>query len=241
MKPVEEALRAGLRPIHQIYVSREIDRGATEELSRLAGCAGVQIHEVSRDFLASRAEIRVHQGVLALCGPYPYRSVDDLMQRALRRGEDPFLLVAAHIQDPQNLGSLVRSATEAGVHGVIVPKRRAASVTPAVVKASAGATEHMGIARVTNLVRTVEDLKERRVWVYAGDAAGQSMYEANLSGAIALCVGSEESGVPRLLSETCDGSISIPSRGEVGSLNASVAGAVMMYEVVRRRLRRGDT
>jgi len=234
LRPVEEALRARLRPVHQIYVARGSGSGM-RRLARLARAAGVDLREVSQDFLASRAEIRVHQGVLALARPYPYRSVDGMIDLARSRGEEPFLLVAAHIQDPQNLGSLIRSAVEAGVHGVILPKRRAAPVTPTVVKASAGATEHMAVAQVTNLVRTVQNLKERRIWVFAGDPDGGDLYDTNLSGAVALCVGSESTGIPRLLSETCDGLIAIPSRGEVGSLNASVAGAVMMYEVVRRR------
>ena len=236
LRPVEEALRAGKRRINGIYLSADRADSESEQLAKLALSKGVPVRKIPRDHLDRKATISVHQGVLAVCAEYPYCSLQDILDISRQRAEDPFILIAANVQDPYNLGSLIRTAGETGVHGVIIPKRRAAPITPTVVKASAGATEYMQVARVTNLVRTVKDLKQRHVWVFAGEADGDSIYDVNLSGGIALVVGSEGSGVPRLLTETCDGLVALPSKGSVGSLNASVAGALLMYEVLRRRL-----
>lgn len=237
--PVKEALQAGRREIFQMYLAEGLAKADLDELQTMARDAGIRVKYVPRQVLDRMAQSDAHQGVLVTCEQYPYCTVEDVLSRARTAGEDPFIVVAAHIQDPQNLGAIIRTAEEAGVHGVIVPRRRAAHITPAVVKASAGASEYMRVALVTNLVRTVRHLQDERVWVFAGDSDGEPVYDVDLSGAVALCIGSEGEGVPRLLAETCDGLVAIPSRGRVGSLNASAAGAVLMYEVVRRR-HRGD-
>lgn len=237
--PVRELLLARRREVFRMYLAEGMQQSDADELGSMAEDAGVSVRSVSRRVLDQMAESGAHQGVLVTCGPYPYCTVEDVLNRATSAGEDPFIVVAAHIQDPQNLGAIIRTSEEAGVHGVIIPRRRAAHITPAVVKASAGASEYMHVALVTNLVRTVRRLQEERIWMFAGDAAGVPVYDVNLSGAVGLCIGSEGEGVPRLLGQTCDGLVSVPSRGRVGSLNASAAGAVLMYEVVRRRYR-GD-
>ncbi len=233
--PVREVLRAGLRQIQELTLAEGIGGRDIESLERMARSEGVQVSRVARGVMDNRSSGPVHQGVMARCESYPYSTVEAILQAAQGRQEAPFILFADHIQDPHNLGSLIRTAEEAGVHGVIIPERRATPVTPAVVKASAGATEYMQVARVTNLVRTAKRLKEEHVWFFGADAGGTPVYEVELSGAIAVCVGNEGRGLGRLLSETCDQLVALPSRGRIGSLNASVAGAVLMYEVVRRR------
>ena len=235
-QPVREALRAQKRRVLEIQVASGIQRSDIEELLDSGLRQGAEISWTSRDILDREAKTGAHQGVIALCEPYPYEPVSQLMEAAARSESPPFLLVAAHIKDPQNLGALIRTAETAGVDGVIIPKRRAVGITPAVVKASAGATEHLSISMVTNLVRTVNQLKERRVWFYGADMNGETLYDVRLDGAIGLCVGSEGSGLPRLLKESCDGLVSIPLCGSIESLNVSAAGAVVMFEVVRRRL-----
>lgn len=233
--PVREVLRAGRRRVEELMLADGTAGSDLDRLEEAARSAGAKVSRVPRQVLDEKSPGPVHQGVMARCGPYPYSTVDAVLHRAQSCQEDPFILLADHIQDPHNLGSLIRTAEEAGVHGVIIPRRRAAPVTAAVVKASAGATEYMQVAMVTNLVRTARRLKEEHVWVFGADAGGLSVYDVNLSGAVALCVGSEGRGLGRLLAETCDELVALPSLGSIGSLNASVAGAVLMYEVVRRR------
>ncbi|MFO8060032.1 MAG: 23S rRNA (guanosine(2251)-2'-O)-methyltransferase RlmB [Bacillota bacterium] len=233
--PVRELLRAGRRRALEVVLAEGIGGKDIDALEKRAASLGVRTSRAPRRVLDQRSDGAVHQGVMARCEPYPYSSLEDLLDCARSRREDLFIVFADHIEDPHNLGSLIRTAEEAGVHGVIIPNRRAAPVTPAVVKASAGATEHMQVARVTNLVRTAERLKVEHVWFFGADAGGVPVYDVNLSGPVALCVGGEARGLSRLLAETCDEVVALPSRGRIGSLNASVAGAVLMYEVVRRR------
>lgn len=234
--PALEALRAGVRP-HKIWLAAEQNK-QVEELRVLAGEQGVPVEVVDKQVLTSLAGSEEHQGVVAAAPPYVYRTVDEILDHARSRGEDPFLLVLDHIEDPHNLGSLIRTAECAGVHGVIIPKRRAAAVTPAVGKASAGAIEHVRVAQVVNIVQELERLKAAGLWSIAADMGGErTLYEADLRGPIVLVIGSEGKGVSRLVAERCDMLVRIPMWGNINSLNASVAGALLMYEVARTRLR----
>ncbi len=235
-QPVREALRSNRRRIHHLQISQRVSRSDVEDLLQEAARQEIEVSWVRESTVQKQSRIDSHQGVVAICEPFRYGSVEEVLSRANREGVPPMILVAAHIQDPQNLGALIRTAEVAGAHGVIIPRRRAAGVTSAVVKASAGATEHMPVVRVTNLVRTVKQLKDRRIWFYGGDVEGRCLYDVRLDGAVGLCVGSEGTGLPRLLKETCDGLVRIPQKGQIESLNVSVAGAVLMYEVVRRRM-----
>lgn len=233
--PVLEALRSG-RPLQRILVARGERRGTVLDILRFARELGVPVEEVDPREMDRRSSSRAHQGVLALAAPRAYATLDDILCNARERGEAPFLVVAAGLQDPQNLGSLLRSAEAAGAHGVLLPERRAVGLTPAAVKASAGASEHLLVARAVNLARAMEELKERGLWVYGADPTGdRSYFEADLRGPLALVVGSEGKGMPRLVRERCDGLIRIPMRGLVGSLNAAVAAAIILFEASRQR------
>lgn len=233
--PVTEALRSG-RGAKRLLVARGIRRGLRPILD-LAADSGVPVQEVDRAELDRRALSRGHQGVMLLVEPRRYLDIAEMLELARPGGEDPFLLVAAGIEDPHNLGSLIRSAEGAGVHGVIIPSRRAAGITAAVVKASAGATEYVPVARVVNLVQALEELKKAGLWVYGADAAAPATcYETDLTGPVALVVGGEGRGIRRLVGEHCDSLVSIPIQGRVGSLNAAVAGALVMFEIRRQRL-----
>lgn len=233
--PVLEALRSGRR-VHRILLARGERHGAVLDILRLARECGVPVEEIDRREMDRRARTRAHQGVVALAPPRAYASLDDLLERARARGEPPFVVVAAGLQDPQNLGSLLRSAEAAGAHGVLLPERRSAGLTPAAIKASAGASEHLPVVRVVNLARTLEELKEHGLWVFGADPAGdRSYFEADLRGPLAVVVGSEGEGMPRLVRERCDGLIRIPMRGRVGSLNAAVAAAIILFEACRQR------
>lgn len=231
---VLEALRAG-KPIDRIILAKGARaKGALAEIIALARSRGVPIQRVERrdlDRIADR-----HQGVVAEAGVYEYASVDEILTAAKEREEKPFLLILDCLQDVQNFGSLLRTAEAVGVHGVIIPKRRAVGVTSAVRKASAGAVEHLRIARVTNLARTIAALKERGLWVIGLDMAGERSYdEADLDMPLAVVVGGEGQGISRLVREHCDFLVRLPMRGQVGSLNAAVAGSIVLYEAWRRR------
>lgn len=234
-RPVLEALRSG-RPLLRILIARGERRGTLREVAALAEARGVPVEEVAADALARQALTRAHQGVIALAPPPGYVEVEDLLAAARRRGEPPFLLVAAEVQDPQNLGSLLRSAEAAGVHGVVIPRHRAASITPAVEKAAAGATAYLPVARTVNVARCLEDLKARGVWVCGADPRAElAHYQADLRGPLAVVVGSEGRGIPRLVRERCDFLVRIPMRGRVASLNVAVAAAVILFEAARQR------
>ncbi|MCS7057087.1 MAG: 23S rRNA (guanosine(2251)-2'-O)-methyltransferase RlmB, partial [Thermoflexales bacterium] len=227
---VRECLRARRRTIHRLLFAEGIeDAPIIREIRTLAQQQGVPIHTVKRDALNA---ISPHaQGVALEVSSYPYVDLDAIFAEAVTQGNPPFILILDSLQDPQNLGSLIRTAEAAGLHGIVIGKRRSVEVTPAVVNASSGAAEHMRVAQVVNLARTVEAVKARDVWVVAlhGDAQ-RTIYDADLRGALALIVGSEGEGVSRLLRDKADLLLRLPMRGRVASLNAAVAGAVAMYE-----------
>lgn len=232
---VIEALRAG-RSIDKIYIAKgDVDKTLGHIASK-ARAAGIVVVEADRRKLDFMSQTHAHQGVIALAAVKEYCTVDDIFAIADERGEDPFIIICDEISDPHNLGAIIRSAECAGAHGVIIPKRRSAGLTAIVDKSSAGAAEHMAIARVPNLSAAIKDIKARGVWVYGTAANGQSdLWHTSFSGAVALVIGSEGDGMGRLVSENCDFIISLPMRGRVSSLNASTAAAITMYEVLRQR------
>lgn len=234
--PVLEALRAGAG-LQNIWLAAEQHKQA-EELLQLANKRAVHVEVVERQTLSALTESEEHQGVAASGLPFSYSTVDEMLRIAREKDEQPFLLILDHIEDPHNLGSLIRTAECAGVHGVIIPNRRAASVTAAVGKASAGAVEHMRVAQVVNVVQELERLKGLGLWSVGAHMTGDSsLFEADLSGPTVLVIGSEGKGLSRLVAERCDMLVSIPMFGRINSLNASVAGALLMYEVARSRIR----
>lgn len=237
---VIEALRAG-RAIDKIYIAKGDVDSTLGHIASKARAAGIVVVEADRRKLDYMSQTHAHQGVVALAAVREYCTVDDIFAVAEERGEKPFIIVCDEISDPHNLGAIIRSAECAGAHGVIIPKRRSAGLTAIVDKASAGAAEHMTIARVANLPSAIKELKERGVWVYGTAANGQSdLWHTEFDGAVALIIGSEGDGMGRLVSESCDFIISLPMRGQVSSLNASTAAAITMYEVLRQRTMRGE-
>ncbi|MDQ4074621.1 MAG: 23S rRNA (guanosine(2251)-2'-O)-methyltransferase RlmB [Chloroflexota bacterium] len=235
--PVLEALRADAEVRKIILAEGQKQSGIIREILEEAERRGVRIEWTARGTLDRLVEQGVnHQGIVAELPPFQYSSVEEILDRAERLGEAPFLLLLDGIQDVHNFGALLRTAEAAGMHGVIIPERRAVGVTPTVYKSSAGAIHHIPIAQVTNLTRTVKQLKERHVWFVGLDMAGEQVYhEANLSGALGVVLGAEGSGLSRLVAEICDFLVHIPMKGEVDSLNASVAGAILIYEALRQR------
>lgn len=233
---MNEALR-GRRKVLRVYLASGVsDSGIVADISEKAKRQSVPVQVAPRHELDRLAGSGEHQGVVAQVADYPYSSVADIMNLARQRGESPFLLLLDSLQDPQNFGSLLRTAEAVGVSGVVIPKRRAVEVTPAVVKASAGAVEHLEVAQVANLVQTIESLKREGVWVVGVEASGQQLYDqADLTGPIAIVVGGEGAGLGRLVRESCDFLIRLPMRGRVTSLNAAVAGSIVLYEVWRQR------
>ncbi len=232
--PVQEAIRAGRRKILHLYIGEGKETG-----HRLAGllqeaeASGSPVSRLSAQRLQAMTGSTAHQGVAATVSPYPFASFAELTPRS---GQPPFLLLLDGIQDPHNLGAICRTALSVGVDGVILPKDRSATPTPAVSKASAGAVEHLSVARVTNLARTLETLRKRGVWSYGLEQnASQSIFSSDLRGPMALVVGAEGKGLRRLVGERCDGSVAIPQLGPVSSLNASVAAGVTLYEAFRQR------
>ena len=232
---VIEALRAG-RTIDKIFIARgEVDKTLGHIASK-AREKGIVVVEADRRKLDFMSQTKAHQGVIALAAVREYCTVDDIFAVAEERGEAPFIIICDEISDPHNLGAIIRSAECAGAHGVIIPKRRSAGLTAIVDKSSAGAVEHMAIARVPNIPAAIKELKDRGVWIYGTAADGQSqLWETDLSGSIGLVIGSEGDGMGRLVRESCDFVISLPMRGRLNSLNASAAAAVTMYEILRQR------
>ena len=232
---VIEALRAG-RAIDKLYINKgDVDKTLGHIASR-AREKGIVVVECDRRKLDFMSQTKAHQGVIAVCAVREYCTVDDIFAIAEERGEAPFLIVCDEISDGHNLGAIIRSAECAGAHGVIIPKRRSAGLTAVVDKASAGAAEHMAIARVPNLPAVLQELKERGVWVYGTAANGSSdLWHTDFSGPLALVIGSEGDGMGRLVAECCDFVVSLPMRGKLSSLNASAAAAITMYEVLRQR------
>ena len=232
---VTEALRAG-RPIDKIFIARgDTDRTLGHIVAK-AKEAGIVVAEADRRKLDAMSATGAHQGVGALAAVREYCSVDDILALAKERGEDPFVIVCDEIADPHNLGAILRTAECAGVHGVVIPKRRSAGLTAVVDKASAGAAEHMLVARVPNIPAALKELKEQGLWVYGTAANGNgALWKTDMKGPICLVIGSEGFGMGRLVEESCDFTVSIPLMGKVTSLNASAAAAVMIYEVLRQR------
>lgn len=233
--PVMEALKAG-RNIDTIYVSRGEKQGSIGKIIATARDAGILIKETDPKKLGFMCGNANHQGVIARVAAHGYATVDDIFARAEEKGENPFIIIADEISDPHNLGAIIRSAECAGAHGVIVPKRRSATLNYTVDKTAAGALEYIPVARVSNLAAVMEELKERGVWIYGTDMEGETWCQTDLKGPLALVVGSEGKGMGRLVREHCDFILSLPLSGHISSLNASVAAGIVMYEVSRQRL-----
>jgi 23S rRNA (guanosine2251-2'-O)-methyltransferase len=232
--PVIEALKSG-REINKIWIAEGSLKGSIQQVLGLAKEAGVMIQYVPKKKIEQMVAEN-HQGVVASVAAYEYAEIDDIFDKASKKGEDPFILILDELEDPHNLGSIMRTADASGAHGIIIPKRRAVGLTSTVAKASTGAIEHIPVARVTNLSRTVDELKERGVWVAGTDAKGKQDYR-QLDGTlpIGLIVGSEGKGMSRILRDKCDFLVQLPMSGHVTSLNASVAASILMYEVYRNR------
>ncbi len=229
-----EVLRSG-RDIEKIMVAKGNVEGTIKRIIAIAVEKGVVIQEVSRQKLDEISQTKNHQGVIALVSAHDYVEVEDILAAAKEKGEDPFVLLLDGITDPHNLGAILRTAECAGVHGVIIPKRRSVGLNATVGKTSAGAIEYMPVARVTNIVQTMEYLKKEGLWIACADMKGLDHFDTNMKGPLALVIGSEGDGVSRLVKENCDFTASIPMYGKISSLNASVAAALLMYEVVRQR------
>ena len=236
--PVYECLRAGRRQVSRLVMAEGARKGGTlTEAATLARRRGVPIQMVDKNQLDRLGKGVRHQGILAEVDEYPYVSMQDVLTLAAEHGEAPWLLILDCLQDPQNLGTLLRTAEVVGVHGLVLPERRSVGVTPAVVSASSGASEHTRIVQVTNLVRAMKDLQERGIWIVGLEAVpgATQVWQADFKGPLALVVGSEGQGMRRLVRETCDYMVDLPMRGQINSLNAAVAGSVVLYEAARQR------
>jgi 23S rRNA (guanosine2251-2'-O)-methyltransferase len=234
--PVIEAFRAG-RVIDKLYVVSGSHDGPIKTIIREAAKAKVPVEYVSKERMDKMSSSGLHQGVIALCSVCEYSTVDDILNAARDKGEDPFIFILDSIEDPHNVGAIIRTANLCGAHGVIIPKNRAASLTAAAARAAAGALNYTPVAKVTNISRTIEDLKQKGIWFVCADMDGELMYDLDLSGPIGLVIGSEGSGVSRIVAEHCDFKASIPMKGDIDSLNASVAAGVLAYEIFRRRIK----
>ncbi|SKC87604.1 23S rRNA (guanosine(2251)-2'-O)-methyltransferase RlmB [Maledivibacter halophilus] len=233
--PVIEALKAE-RDIDKILVSKGNKEGSIKKIISIAKEKKILIQYVDRNKLNQLSESRAHQGVIAFVAAYKYYEIEDIIESARNKNEDIFLIILDEINDPHNLGSIIRTANACGVHGVIIPKRRAVGLTAVVAKTSAGAIEYVPVSKVTNLSRTIDYLKGQGIWVIGADMEGENVhYESDLSGNVALVIGSEGKGISRLVKEKCDFLVKLPMKGQLSSLNASVAASVLMYEVIRQR------
>ena len=232
---VLEAFRSG-KTIDRLYVQEGVADGTLQSILRTAKKTDAVINFVNKDRLNKYAEGDKHQGVVVMAAAYNYAEVEDILNAAKEKGEPPFIIVLDDIEDPHNLGAIIRTANQAGAHGVIIPKRHAVGLTATVARTSAGAINYTPVAKVTNISRTIEELKEKGVWFACADMSGELMYNCNLTGAIGLVIGSEGNGVSRLVKEKCDFVVKIPMFGQIDSLNASVAAGVLSYEIVRQRM-----
>lgn len=232
---VLEAFRSG-KPIDKLYVLDGCQDGPVRTIVREARKHDTIIHFVEKERLSQLSVTGKHQGVIACAAAYEYSEVEDMLKLAEEKGEDPFLILLDNIEDPHNLGAIIRTANLAGAHGVIIPKRRAVGLTATVAKTSAGALNYTPVAKVTNLTKTMEELKEKGLWFVCADMGGKMMYDLNLKGSVGLVIGNEGDGVSRLVKENCDFVASIPMKGDIDSLNASVAAGVLAYEIVRQRM-----
>lgn len=231
---VLEAFRSG-KPIDKLFVLDGCQDGPIRTIVREAKKHDTILQFVTKERLSQISETGRHQGVIAYAAAYEYADVEDMLRLAESKGEDPFLILLDNIEDPHNLGAIIRTANLAGAHGVIIPKRRAVGLTATVVKTSAGALNYTPVSKVTNLAKTMESLKEKGLWFVCADMGGEEMYDLNLTGPIGLVIGNEGEGVSRLVKETCDFTARIPMNGDIDSLNASVAAGVLAYEIVRQR------
>nr|WP_026513100.1 23S rRNA (guanosine(2251)-2'-O)-methyltransferase RlmB [Butyrivibrio sp. LB2008] len=233
---VLEAFRAG-KTIDRLFVLDGCKDGPVQTIMREAKKhKDTVVNFVKKERLDQLSETGKHQGVIAYAASYEYAEVDDILAKAAAKNEDPFVIILDGIEDPHNLGAIIRTANLAGAHGVIIPKHRAVGLTATVAKASAGALNYTPVAKVTNIVKTIEELKDKGLWFACADMGGTEMYKLNLKGPIGLVIGNEGSGVSRLVKENCDMIASIPMKGDIDSLNASVAAGVLAFEVVRQRL-----
>lgn len=232
---VLEAFRSG-KPVDKLFVLDGCQDGPVRTIVREAKKHDTLVQFVDKERLTQLSQTGRHQGVIAYTAAYEYAQVEDMLALAKERGEDPFLILLDDIEDPHNLGAIIRTANLAGAHGVIIPKRRAVGLTATVAKTSAGAINYTPVAKVTNLTKTMKELKEKGLWFVCADMGGESMYKLNLTGPLGLVIGNEGEGVSRLVKETCDFVASIPMKGDIDSLNASVATGVLAYEIVRQRL-----
>lgn len=232
---VLEAFRSG-KTIDKLFVQDGCKDGPILSITREARKHDTLIKYVPRERLDQLSETGKHQGVIAYAAAYEYAEVEDILKNARDKGEDPFIFLLDNIEDPHNLGAIIRTANLAGAHGVIIPKRRAVGLTATVAKTSAGALNYTPVAKVTNLATTIDELKKEGLWFVCADMGGESMYRLNLKGPIGLVIGNEGEGVSRLVKEKCDYIASIPMKGDIDSLNASVAAGVLAYEIVRQRL-----
>lgn len=232
---VIEAFRAG-KTIDKLYVQEGLGDGPVMTILREARKQDTIVNRVKKERLDQMSDTGKHQGVIAFLASFSYAEISDILGRARQKGEDPFLFLLDDIEDPHNLGAIIRTANLAGAHGVIIPKRRSAGLTATVMRASAGALHYTPVAKVTNLSQTIEELKKEGLWFVCADMKGELMYRLSLTGPIGLVIGNEGNGVSRLVREKCDLTASIPMRGDIDSLNASVAAGVLAYEIVRQRL-----
>ena len=233
---VIEAFRAG-KTVDKLFVLEHCKEGSMNTVLREAKKHDTIINNVKKERLDQMSETGKHQGVIAYIAAFEYATVDDILKKAEDKGEPPFVVILDDIEDPHNLGAIIRTANLAGAHGVIIPKHRAAGLTATAVKASAGAVSYTPVAKVTNISKTIEELKDKGLWFVCADMGGTTMYDLDLKGPIGLVVGNEGKGVSRLVKEKCDFIASIPMFGDIDSLNASVATGVLAYEIVRQRMK----
>ena len=232
---VLEAFRSG-KTIDKLFVLDGCQDGPIKSITREARKGDTIINYVNRERLDQISETGKHQGVIAISAAYDYAEVGDILTNAQAKGEAPFIIILDGIEDPHNLGAIIRTANQAGAHGIIIPKRRAVGLTPTVARTSAGAINYTPVAKVTNITQTIKDLKDKGMWFVCADMNGTPMYDLNLTGSIGLVIGNEGDGVSKLVKENCDMIATIPMKGDIDSLNASVATGVLAYEIVRQRL-----
>jgi len=233
---INEALKAE-RSIDKLFVQDQIsNEGPLKSIIAIARKRGIVIHFESKDKMDQRSIGHKHQGIIAYVAAYDYVSIDDILEKARLKNEHPFIMILDGVEDPHNLGAIIRTANITGMHGVIIPKRRAVGLTETVVKTSAGAIEYTPVCKVTNIVQTMQELKDKGLWIVGADMDGQMMYQIDMKGPLAIIVGGEGSGLSKLVKEKCDFIAQIPMKGDISSLNASVASGVLMYEALRQRM-----
>ena len=235
---VLEAFRSG-KCVDKLFILDGCQDGPVRTIAREARKKDTIINYVAKERLDQLSETGAHQGVIAQVAAYEYASVEDILAKAREKGEDPFIFILDNIEDPHNLGAIIRTANQAGAHGVIIPKRRAVGLTPTVARTSAGAVNYVPVAKVTNISNTMKELKDRGMWFVCADMDGTLMYDMDLTGPIGLVIGNEGDGVSPLVKKNCDMVASIPMKGDIDSLNASVAAGVLSYEIVRQRMKKG--